>query len=109
MRPTKTYDNFGNLIWGCSTHLGHPTYEDSLIEVCNTWTGSCLYFPYLDDRNIRDGWEDHVHSFEHLLMILIKDDNAKHISIDKFEQYYGETEIDLFNRVKRKLLEEMEG
>lgn len=107
MRPTKAWDNLGYPVWECSTHLGHPTYEDSLIEACCTWTGSCLYFPYRDDRNMRDDWEDHVHDFEHLLMILIKGDNAKHMSINGFEDYYGETEIDLFNRVKEKMLEEL--
>lgn len=107
MKPTATYDDKDNLVWEYSRFpSGHKTVEDDVVEACGDWVGTCLYFPYYDDRNTYENFDYHGHSFKEVIITLLKGDNAKHMSLEGFEEYYGETEINLFNKVKEKILKE---
>ena len=76
----------------------------SLLYVCGEFAMTGLYYPFwISKDKISPQHEGHEHSFEGVLRTLIKYPDT--FSIESYESYYSDQEIQMLNDVKNRLLQ----
>ena len=77
---------------------------DEIEEKVEMTSGTNLIFPYHLIGKDRDDFTFHHHTWYHLMITIFKE--YKIFSIEGFEEYYSNQEIDLINRLVKNLREE---
>ena len=70
-----------------------------LLYVAGEYALKCLYFPYHTTKAV-DGY-GHAHDFEGVLGALLND--PEEFSIQGYEEYYSEQEIEMLGAIQKKL------
>ncbi len=94
--------------WRCMVEgcYGHRYEERGALEyVMGEFTryNETYDFNIKENEDSADGWQDHEHSFEGVLMSLLQ--NPEHFNVDGFEEQYSLQQLELLKAVKKKLLD----
>lgn len=80
-------------------------FEEEFMDAVEFWVKDCTYYPY--NMTATEYGFLHEHRFEDVIKALLYKDNARKMNLDGCEEYYGSTELRIFNKVKEKRLEEL--
>ena len=78
--------------------------EGSLQYVVGEYIGGGLVFPYNIAQTRSIGVHGHAHEFDGVLIALLN--NPDSFSVDGFEEYYSEQELEVIRRLQSKIVSE---
>lgn len=96
MEKVPYYDDVSGM-WKVVTECGRE--EGDAIYIASEFVKDGLYYPFYSEVSHKK--HNHEHDFASVVSFLLK--RPEYFSVDGFEEYYSQQELNLLNKIREKL------